>query len=66
MIEWTIPTMTCGHCAGVVTRTVKATDPQATVEIDLPTQRVRVSTAADLATLERELTEEGYAPQPAR
>lgn len=65
MIEWTIPTMTCGHCAGVVTRTVLGADPQAQVEIDLPTHAVRVRTVAEPAALARQLAEEGYAPEPA-
>lgn len=65
MIEWTIPTMTCGHCAGVVRKTVLGADPQAQVEIDLPTHRVRVQTVAEPAVLEQQLSEEGYAPQPA-
>jgi copper chaperone len=65
MIEWTIPTMTCGHCAGVVTRTVQGLDAQAQVQIDLPTHKVRVQTSSDRKLLEDALSKEGYAPQPA-
>ncbi len=62
MIEWHIPTMTCGHCAGVVTKTVKAADPQAQVTIDLATRTVRLETAQDTSALSRALSQEGYAP----
>jgi copper chaperone len=65
MIEWTIPTMSCGHCAGVIERTVKGLDPQARLTIDLPSHRVSVQTTADEKALAAALAEEGYAPVPA-
>ena len=63
MIEWKIPTMTCGHCVGVVTKTVRTEDPDAQVQIDLPSQTVRVQTDTDPARIAKALAEEGYAPQ---
>ena len=65
MIELNIPDMTCGHCVGVVTKTIKASDPAAVVDIDLATKRVRVQSQLDRATLAAALSEEGYAPAPA-
>lgn len=65
MIELTLPTMTCGHCVKTVTRTVQQVDPAATVEIDLPAQRVRIGSTRDARLFGAALTEEGYAPQPA-
>ena len=62
MIEWTIPTMTCGHCAGVVRKTVLGADPQAQVEIDLPTHRVRIESTKPAEAFAEALAEEGYAP----
>lgn len=62
MIELTIPDMTCGHCVGVVTKTIKQADPTAQVDIDLPSHQVRVQTTLDRATLAAALAEEGYAP----
>ena len=62
MIELTIPDMTCGHCVGVVTKTIKQADPAAQVDIDLPNHQVRVQTALDRTTLAAALAEEGYAP----
>ena len=64
MIELNIPDMTCGHCVGVVTKTIKASDPAAVVDIDLATKRVRVQSQLDRATLAAALSEEGYAPAP--
>ncbi len=65
MIELNIPDMTCGHCVGVVTKTIQASDPAAVVDIDLATKRVRVQTTLDRAALAAALSEEGYAPAPA-
>lgn len=62
MIDWTIPTMTCGHCSGVVTKTVQAADPRARLEIDLASRRVRIQTEADPAALAAALAAEGYRP----
>ncbi|MBL8343862.1 MAG: heavy-metal-associated domain-containing protein [Rubrivivax sp.] len=63
MIEWTIPTMTCGHCVGVVTRTVRAADPNAEVQIDLASHTVRVDTGEDPALIAKALAAAGYTPQ---
>ena len=47
MLELTLPTMTCGHCVSVVTKAIKQTDPQASVEIDLASHRLRIETTED-------------------
>ena len=62
MLEFTIPSMTCGHCVSVVTKAIKQADPLAKVDIDLASHRVRVETAADRATIDSAVTEAGYAP----
>ena len=62
MLEFTLPTMTCGHCVGAVTQAIKQADPQASVEIDLASHRVRVETAADRKTIEAAVNEAGYTP----
>ena len=54
--------MTCGHCVSVVTKAIKLADPQASVQIDLASHRVRVETAEDRETIESAVTEAGYAP----
>ena len=62
MLELTLPTMTCGHCVATVTRTVQKLDPKATVEVDLPTHRVRIESTQPPAVLKAALAEEGYTP----
>jgi copper chaperone CopZ len=60
MIEMNVKDMTCNHCVGVVTRTVKEVDPNAEVQVDLPTKRVRVETASSFPELAKALNEAGY------
>ena len=62
MLELTLPTMTCGHCVGVVTKAIKQADPEALVEIDLASHRVRVETTEDRETIESAVAEAGYVP----
>lgn len=64
MIEFTLPTMTCGHCVKTVTRTVQQVDPTATVEIDLASKRLQIDSAKSAQAFGAALAEEGYAPQP--
>ncbi len=52
--------MTCGHCAGAVTRAVKALDPTAEVKVDLPTGKVEVQSQQDATAIARAIEEEGY------
>lgn len=65
MIEYTIPTMTCAHCAKTVTETIHRIDAEARVEIDLATRRVRIDTVQLGSAFGQALTDEGYAPAPA-
>ncbi|MFN3297046.1 heavy-metal-associated domain-containing protein [Caldimonas sp.] len=60
MIELTLKDMTCGHCVRTVTQTLQKLDPQAQVEIDLPSQRVRIETQQPLEAVRQALAEEGY------
>ena len=62
MFELTLPTLTCGHCVGVVTKAIKQIDPQASVEIDLASHRVCVETAEDRKVIEAAVTAAGYVP----
>ena len=61
MLELTLPTMTCGHCVATVTRTVQQLDAKATVDIDLPTHRVRIESTQPAQVLIAALADEGYA-----
>ena len=42
MFEFRVDDMTCGHCAGVITKAVAAVDAKAKVAIDIPNHRVRI------------------------
>jgi copper chaperone len=63
MIELTLPTMTCGHCVKTVTKTIQRIDPQAKVEVELESHRVRIESGREPKLFESALTEEGYAPK---
>ena len=60
MIELTIDAMTCGHCEKIVKQTVQKLDPQARVEVDLSTKKVRIDGARDARSIREALAEEGY------
>ncbi len=65
MIAFEVQDMTCGHCVSTITKAVKATDPGARVEIDLPRHLVRIEpAAADAQELSDAIREAGYTPQP--
>lgn len=62
MLEFNIPSISCGHCVKAVTAAVQEVDPKALVQIDLPSKQVRVQTEAARPALVAALTEAGYAP----
>jgi copper chaperone len=62
MLDFQIPNMTCGHCVRAVTEAVKAADPKAEVQIDLPSHRVQVQTSAERQAVVAKLAEAGYQP----
>lgn len=62
MIEFTLPDMTCGHCASVVSKAIKQADPACQIAIDLTRQTVQVRSSEDRQTLHDALFEAGYAP----
>lgn len=62
MIEFNVESMTCGHCVSIVTKAVKSVDPQAKVEVDLGSHKVRVESNEDRETIAEALTDAGYPP----
>lgn len=62
MLEYTVPDLSCGHCARAVTEAVQAIDPQAKVEVDLSTRQVRVDSSLARPQVQAALTEAGYPP----
>jgi copper chaperone len=65
MIELRIEGMTCGHCVSAVTRAVKTVDPDANVQVDLGTGRVRVDSRSSADALGKAIAEAGYPASPA-
>ena len=62
MIEFKVPSMSCGHCVGAVTRAVKQVDADADVQVDLSTHTVKVATQQPREALATALADAGYAP----
>ena len=59
-MEFDIPDMSCGHCAGVITKTIKHLDANATLNIDLPAKKVTVQTVKERQAIAAALAEAGY------
>ncbi len=60
MLKLKVPDMTCGHCASVVSEAVHSVDANATVDIDLGTKAVSITTSSDPAEVTRALAAAGY------
>lgn len=63
MLKMNVPDMTCGHCAGMVTKAVQSVDAAARIDIDLKAQTVSVETSADAARVVQALDAAGYPAQ---
>ena len=59
-MEFNIPDMSCGHCVGVITKTVQQLDVNAKISVDLPAKKVSVETTQDRQTVADALAEAGY------
>jgi copper chaperone len=64
MYLFTVPDMTCGHCASTITRALRSEDPQAQVEIDLKQHQVRVKSVLGRDEIAERIAEAGYSPTP--
>jgi len=60
MIQFTLPDMTCGHCAGRVSAALRSADPACTISIDLASKTVSVQSDADHDELAQVLADAGY------
>lgn len=60
MYEFDIPDMTCGHCAGTVTKAIKSVDPAAIANVDLNTRKAIVETTVDPSAVTAALDDAGY------
>jgi copper chaperone CopZ len=64
MIELNVEGMSCGHCAGRVSKAIADVDPGAKVDVDLEAKLVRVTSSATPVELAEALTEAGYPASP--
>jgi copper chaperone len=63
MLRYSVPDMTCGHCAQAIEKAVKSVDPQAEVAVDLTTKEVTVRSEADEARVAETIRGAGYEPR---
>jgi copper chaperone len=63
MQHFTVQGMTCGHCVKAVTTAIRERDPQALVQVDLPTGEVIVESDLDAGQVIDLIEEEGYQAQ---
>lgn len=63
MITFHVTDMTCGHCAGVINKALKAIDDKAKVTVDLQRRLVSViSTQSTIEDIRDAIAEVGYTP----
>ena len=63
MLNFEIPAISCGHCVRAVTEAVHRADPQATVQVDVPSHRLSVETVAASEAIVAQLVQAGYPPR---
>ena len=65
MYQFSVPDMTCGHCASLITRAVKDADRGAQIDVSLREKRVSVKSSLAEAEIAQALKDAGFTPQQA-
>jgi len=65
MLTFTVPDMSCGHCASTIGKAARGAAPEAEVRVDLATKRVEVEGAADAEAVAAAIRAAGYEPAAA-
>jgi copper chaperone len=60
MVRFSVEKMSCGHCVQAITRAVQAVDPEARVNVDLPSHAVSVDSSAPVERIRRAINDAGY------
>ena len=60
MTKFFIPEMSCGHCKATVKTTVRALDPTAAFDFDMPARTVTIESAAKIDAMQAALSRAGY------
>ncbi|AIY40774.1 Copper chaperone [Collimonas arenae] len=63
MIEFNVQDMTCGHCAGRITKAISDVDASAKVEIKIDGHSVSIQSNASADELAEAIKDAGYTPQ---
>lgn len=63
MQRYFLEDMSCEHCIATVTKAVEKADPQAKLDIDLPTRTVAVESTVEAERIREALHSAGYEPQ---
>ncbi len=64
-MKFTVPDLSCGHCASTVTKAIKAIDPEAEVRVDVAGKTVAVETGQPVSAVAAALAGAGYPASPA-
>jgi copper chaperone len=59
-ITLTVNGMNCGHCTQTITKAIMAIDAKATVETDIPSKTVKVSTDLEREKISAAVVDAGY------
>lgn len=65
MYQFNVPDMTCGGCAGAITRALKAEDPNAKVEVSLGQRLVTVQSQLSREEIAQSIAHAGFTPTAA-
>ena len=60
MYELKVDGMTCGGCASAISKTLKALDPAAEVNVDLPSKKVQVKSERKLKEIAETIEDAGF------
>ena len=64
MQRYSVPKMSCGHCANVIARAVMSVDPKAEVTIDLSAREIAVRTGTEQSHIAEAIRAAGYENRP--
>lgn len=59
-MEFEVKNMSCGHCDGVISQTVKLVDPDAKVAVDLGSKKITIESEEERRVFASALTDAGY------
>ena len=59
-LTFTVPGITCGHCAAAITQAVRCVPGVQDVDVDLAGKQVRVAGSEDAAAVRAAIADAGY------